>query len=107
MKPLTIYEIVDASSDEQYFPLGTFLTLEQALKELDKATAEGPYSVSHEFSDSYGDPLIVEIRERKIGWSEEGKLVFYRLIEEVYDEEKDEYNYEVTYQTNVKRSKQI
>jgi hypothetical protein len=59
-KPDTVYEVVDATDDEQYYPLGIFLSPEQALSLLDGA--EPPY-------DENGvDSVTLEVRGRKVGF---------------------------------------
>ena len=81
--------MVDSTDDEQYFPLGVFLTLREAVAALDEC--EDPDDLG---SDGYYDDYCkVEIRERKIGWSRQDKKVFQREWSEKYDEDKDEYKW--------------
>ena len=79
---MKIYEAVDATSDEQYIPLGLWLSLEEALKNFEGDKPAQDY-------DGDGS-CVVEIREREIGWSEHGKLLATISWIERYDEALDE-----------------
>ena len=85
---MKIYEIVDASSDEQYFTIGLFLTLEDAVSQVE---FEGVSIIS----ELDGDDHTVEIREREVGkleWSGTGKKVWRRMWERDWSKEDDEWH---------------
>jgi hypothetical protein len=68
--PGSVFELVDNTRDETYFPMGLFLSLEDALaqvKDLDEPPTDDP--------EEY---VKMEIRERQIGklrWWDNGKTV--------------------------------
>lgn len=80
-----VYEVVDYTNEEMYYPLGVFLDYEQAKKEL-LETPDGKA-----ISEWCDDCENVCIYKRKIGFSGQGKKVFEIYREEVYHEDKDEY----------------
>lgn len=86
-----VYEIVDATSDEQYFTLGVWLTLAEAIKELEGCNEPADFCAPS--ADDNDGVSIIEIREREIGWSDcyPGKVVYTKRWIEDYDEERDEY----------------
>ncbi len=75
-----IYEVVDISSEEIYYPLGVFSTLKEAKNRVinfNKYVAISPFT---EYGD--GDYEKIAIRKRPFGWSEDGTtlMVFRREI---------------------------
>ena len=82
-----IYEVVDTTNDELYFPMGLFLSLDEAKAAiLNGATdSESPMT---EYGGE-GDCEQIEIREREIGWSEQGVTKFTLNRQNKYDEEGD------------------
>jgi len=84
-----VFEMVDATDDEQYFPIGIWLTLESAMTALNEC--KDPDDVGSD--GCHEDYFKVEIRQHQIGWSGHGKLVYQREWTNNYDEAKDEYNW--------------
>lgn len=92
MQPVTsVFEIVDATDDEQYFVCGIFLTLEAAIAALDEC--KDPDEIGD--NGCYEEYFNVEIRERRIGWGSIGKMVYERMWVQEYDEAKDEYSWKI------------
>lgn len=89
--PCSAFEMVDATDDEQYFPLGVWLTLESAIAALDEC--KDPDDLGSD--GCHDDYAKVEIRQRAIGWSGHGKKVYQREWSQKYDEGKDEYEWHV------------
>lgn len=87
----SVFEMVDATDDEQYFPLGIWLTLESAMAALDEC--KEPDDVGSD--GCHDDYCKVEIRQHGIGWSGHGKKVYQREWISKYDEAKDEYEWHV------------
>lgn len=85
----TVYEMMDVSDDEGYRTLGLWRDLAEAIRELD-ACAEPEDAMCGEYSEDY---VRVEIRERKLGWGEQGKVVHTREWRNIYDEAADEYKW--------------
>ena len=82
------FEVVDATSDEQYFTVGIWLTLEAAIAAIRGCGDDYPGETLDE------DVKIIEIRERKIGmidWSGTGKVVARFKWERRFDEEVTEW----------------
>ena len=82
------FEAVDATSDEQYFTVGIWLTLEAAIAALRDCGDNYPGETLDE------EVKIIEVRERKIGvldWSETGKVVARFKWERRFDEEVTEW----------------
>ena len=70
--PCSVFEAVDATSDEQYFTVGIWPTLKGALDVMEECGDEPPGE------DMDDESRIIEVRERKLGvidWSGTGKLV--------------------------------
>ena len=87
----SVFEIVDSSSDEMYFTCGFFLTLASAIAAI--AECDTPHDLGGDHSDFGDDCAKVEVRERKVGWSGTGKVVYMREWERAYDELTDEYSW--------------
>jgi len=86
--PSSAFEAVDATSDEQYFTVGIWLTLESAVAAIRECGDDYPGETLDE------DVKIIEIRERKIGvidWSETGKVVARFKWERHFGEEVTEW----------------
>ena len=82
----SVFELCDTTSDEMYFPLGVFKTLDDVEKAITLASDKG-HSIS-EFAEDYE---ILEVRERKYGWSGSGSLRLKVEREIYYNEDTDEY----------------
>jgi hypothetical protein len=82
-----VFEVVDATSDEQYWTLGIFPTLPEALAALDGCT---PDDLPGDHGE-YDDFCQVEIRERKFGWGGTGKAVCSREWAGEHNDAADEY----------------
>ncbi|MCK5343105.1 MAG: hypothetical protein KAR20_06860 [Candidatus Heimdallarchaeota archaeon] len=63
-----IFEAVDRTDEDMYFTVGLWPTLEEAIKAFDNSNDPDEFSndVCHE------EYCLIEIRERKIGWSDTG-----------------------------------
>ena len=86
-----IYEVVDSTDDEMYFPLGLFLLEGEALKAVREADRSHPVSEM----DVDGREVI-SIFSRPEGYiSGFGKKVWEFVREEYYDEGDDEYYWKV------------
>ena len=83
-----VYEVVDATDDERYYTQGVFLSLAEAIKEIE--TGVDPANLPDSEVDEY---FKIEIRERKIGWSSDGKTVYTREWTSEYNEDLDEYEW--------------
>ena len=88
----TIFEVIDRTDDEMYYPLGIFLTLEAAKKEIIDYPKDERIS---EFSQEEFEEIA--IIERKIGWSGNGETVFTLERNEYYSDDDDEFYWETTY----------
>ena len=85
MKEKSVYEVVDYTNDETYYPLGIFPTFEEALSET--KSSEKPYRPI-----SFYDPEefeIIKIMKRKFGFSENGVCVYELQRNETIEEEND------------------
>ena len=91
MKTDSVFEIVDSTSDEQYWTLGMFPTLADALAALDGCT---PDDMPGDHYD-YEGVCRVEVRERKYGWGGTGTCVHAREWTSEYNEAKDEYEWRI------------
>jgi len=80
-----LYEVVDATDDEMYFTQGTFLSLEEIIKDIESES--DPTNLTDNDVDEY---FKIEIWERKIGWSGRGKVVYAREWVNEYNEDTDE-----------------
>ena len=83
-----VYEVIDASNDEMYFPLGIFLTLKDAL---DDIKSHGKEAVTEYGRNGDIDHEILKIKQRAIGWDGGGTLSITIRREQYYDEKADEY----------------
>jgi len=86
-----VFEAVDATSDEQYWTLGIWMTLEAALAELEGCQEPSDFGCYDH--DDYDEVCVVEIRERKIGWSGVGKKLATLTWRRKYDEASDEFRW--------------
>ena len=82
-----IYEAADVTNDEVYWTLGVWLTLEDALADIDKCKV--PSDASDQEEHEYYEHCKIEIRERVIGWpsNDGGKVVAVRQWYLTYDDE--------------------
>ena len=84
-----VYEAVDSTDDERYFPLGIFLTLDEAR---DAVLLTPPDDLPDD-RDQNDDVCRVDVYERKFGMHGAGKRVFRVRWERTYDEAGDEYRW--------------
>ena len=80
------FELVDRTDEEMYYPLGIFLTLKDAVDAVEQQAE--PWQLSEQAYD--GDYVRLEIRERQVGLSQHGEVVWSRSWENIYDEARDE-----------------
>jgi hypothetical protein len=85
--PTVVFEAVDVTSDETYWTLGIWPTLEAAMAALD--TCQEPSDFGCDEHEEYNGVCVVEIRERKIGWSGVGKTCSRTSWHLDYDEDSD------------------
>ena len=90
----SVFEAVDATSDETYWTLGVWSTLEDALAAF--AECQGPGDFGSHDHDEHADLCVVEIRERPFGWSDSEKPRATLRWENVYDEATDEFKWRRT-----------
>ena len=84
--PSSVFELVDCTNDETYFPMGLFLSLEDALAQV-KDRKKPPTDDPEEF-------VRMEVRERQIGklrWWDNGNTVATIQWIQDYIETKDEW----------------
>jgi len=87
----SVFEVVDATDDENYFTLGVFLSLADAMREVETCAAPDDLGGDHGDHEEY---CVVEIRERMIGWVGIGRVVArYEWNTTPYDEAADEYGW--------------
>lgn len=82
-----VFEVVDYTNDEMYFPLGIFPTLTSASEYIERAE-EKDRAISWHQEQEYEEVVIIK---RKFGWTENGSEVLRIKREEYYNEETDEY----------------
>jgi hypothetical protein len=92
MKEKYVYEVVDSSSDEMYYPLGVFLSQAEAHRAI-QSRSRTDRAISWVADDSDSDFECIRIKKRKVGWSESGAMVSEIKREQYYDEENDEYKW--------------
>ena len=86
----SVFEAADATNEEQYWTLGLWLTLADALAAL---RVDDPTDVGCHDADELDEYRLIEIRERKIGWCGSGKVVAKMEWKATYDEAADEYKW--------------
>ena len=86
----SVFEVVDSTDDENYFTLGVFLSLSDAVREVE--TCDEPDDLGGDHGD-HEEYCVVEIRERKIGWGGIGRKAAEYRWESKYDETADEYGW--------------
>lgn len=82
-----VFEVVDYTNDEMYFPLGIFPTLTSAIEYIERAGGRDS-AISWHQGQEYEEVVIIK---RKFGWTENGTEVLRIKREEYYNEETDEY----------------
>jgi len=89
--PLTgsVFEIVDNTNDEQYWTLGIFPTIGDAMAALDDCSPDDMPEDHYEYEGF----CRVEIRERKYGWGGTGKSILTREWTSEYNEAADDYEW--------------
>lgn len=81
-----LYEVIDRTDEDVYYPLGLFLSLEEALSAIEDAR-EPDNIVSNDWELDY---VVVEIRERRLGWREPGRTVYTHTWQRIYDRQEGE-----------------
>ncbi len=84
----SVFEVVDVTSEEVYWTLGVWLTLETAMATLD---VSDPEEISCNDADEYDGYRMIEVRERKIGWGGVGKRIARIEWKRDYVEVADQY----------------
>lgn len=85
----TIFEAVDCTNEEMYFPVGLWTKLEDAIKDIEDCQ-EPPDLTDQDHEES----CIVEIRERDMGFSDVGIKRAIIEWEMKYNEAEDQYQWE-------------
>ncbi len=75
-----IYEVIDTSDDDMYFPLGIFLDFDSAKKAIEDFGED-------QISDRAEEYEEIKIMERKVGWDDNGKEVFVQNRESYEDKD--------------------
>lgn len=86
----SVFEVVDSTDDENYFTLGIFISLAEAMREVETCVEPDDLGGDHGDHEEY---CVVEIRERKIGWGGIGRKVAEYEWKSTYDEAADEYGW--------------
>lgn len=87
-----VYEVVDQTDEEYYYPLGIFLTLKEAKDAIYKAALLQTKPISEYVTDVLE---IINIKKRKLGWGGYGDTVYTLQREPRYDEKRDDYFWEI------------
>lgn len=85
-KRTAVYEVIDQTSDEIYYSLGIWLSLEDAVgsiagKDVDSVDVYG---------NSGDECFSAVIKKHEVGWSQGGVEVYKVVWENVYNEEEDD-----------------
>lgn len=93
--PATIFEIIDATSDEAYYPIGLFLSLEDAVAQIEGRPRPWELCENAMFD---GESAAIEIRKRGIGINtlQNGEIVWSRKWVNKYNEDEDDNLWEET-----------
>lgn len=86
-----LFEAADATNEEAYYTLGIWSTLEEAVTAISGCC--DPCQLGSD--GEHEEYCYVEIREREMGWSGLGKVVWKITWRAKYTEESDEYTWEV------------
>lgn len=84
-----VFDVIDVSDEDIFYPLGIFLSLEDAKK----ALKAGPSDDWESESFQHTDICTVEVRTRPIGFGGLGRAVLTISWEQDYDEEKGEFSW--------------
>ena len=84
----SVFEVVDVTDEETYFPLGIYPTLEAAIAFVELA-GDNPLSLGPTM-DYHEEYARVEIRERQFGPGESGKCVWTRKWSEAWSDDGEE-----------------
>jgi hypothetical protein len=86
---MNIFEIIDATDDEAYYPIGLFTSLEDALAAIESKPR--PWELC-ENAMFHGESATIEIRKRKIGIAtlESGQIVWEKTWVNKYNEDEDD-----------------
>lgn len=68
-----MYEVVDCTSEETFYPLAIYLTLDDAIA---ACMVDSPEEIGCVDHDEWDDSVRIEIRERRIGPSGHGRSVW-------------------------------
>lgn len=85
-----IFELADVTSEEVWYPLGLWSSLDGAMAALSQCKEPADFDSPWEYEDYF----CVEIRKRRFGWDGQGKTVYRQTWHQRYNEEKDEYFWE-------------
>lgn len=94
----SVFEAVDVTSEESYYTMGIWPTLESAVAALRNLGTDAP-------GEHDDDCCVVEVRERKTGildWSENGKMRWKFVWEKKYEAADDSYEWRVKETQNEK-----
>lgn len=93
-----IYEVIDATDDEMYFPMGIFSSKEGARIALKLAADDQEHAITDHGGD--GDYEVIKVLERSLNCidSSHGRTVYVMTREHAYQEVTDLCLWETTYQ---------
>lgn len=87
-----IFELLDMTDDEMYFPLGLFLSLEDAIAEIKKDSDDVGFKPPCVDSNDDAEKISLAVRKREVGSLDNGgKEVWEGCWTSEYDEESDSY----------------
>ena len=87
-----VFEAIDSTDDEIYYPIGIYASLDDAISELTKGEGEEGFTPpGGDGAWDKEDIASVAIYERKIGGYGKGKKVWSRTWTQDYSEDLDEY----------------
>jgi len=69
----SVYEVVDCTSEETFYPLAIYLTLDDAIA---ACMVDSPEEIGCVDHDEWDDSVRIEIRERRVGPSGHGRSVW-------------------------------
>lgn len=87
----TIYELVDVSDDEMFYPLGWWPDPEQAKQAVEAFLERNGIPPAGPITD--GDYITLELRMRAMGWSADGSRVWRATWGVVEDSGSDDHPY--------------
>lgn len=82
-----VYEIVDYTDEDRYYPLGVFASMGDVIEALEKVESE--YRPISPWQDEEFETIVV--REREMGWSDNGREVMRIDRGDYFNEDNNQY----------------